>query len=83
MGKRVYQQALWRNKQEQRDKELRKEAKALGIPVSRLVAQRLLAGPSLYHTTRSGELGFGGGTIVLWGPVERPDFVIDEAELPY
>jgi hypothetical protein len=39
--------------------------------------------PSLHHTTRSGELGFGGGTIVLWGPVERPDFVIDEAEVPY
>jgi hypothetical protein len=51
MGKRVYQQALWRNKQEQRDKELRKEAKTLGIPVSRLVAQRLLAGPSLYGGT--------------------------------
>jgi hypothetical protein len=44
MGKgisRKYQQALWRNKQEKREKELRKEAKALGIPISRLIAQRL------------------------------------------
>ncbi len=39
--KRDYRVALWKIKQDYRDKALKDEARRKGIPVSRLIAQRL------------------------------------------